>query len=236
MALNDGDRILFWLDRVTGHAMRRGGSGSTGHPEFKTNIINSLPVARFNNSEFLVGSGSMMSDLVGKTGYTFFIVMSNISDSSFGAFLARDASGSRGFNTFVNNDNTMRYYVPTGGSISSQRSTQSIETGGPLIISGVYDGGTSRQDVYINGVLDNLDSPTPPATFASLGATEWRVGNDGFSDLLDGDMAEFLFWDRALTDNEFNKVYAALSTKYLIPPGNITSGLIGWFEAEDGTS
>ena len=232
MALSDGDRILSWTDRISGHRFYRPGSGGTGLPEFKTNIIGDKPVARFSGSQYFESINTLMSDFIGKTGVTFFLVVNNIADPTFGAFVARDVSSPRGFNTFVNTDNGLRYYIPNGGGITIQNTATSIETGGPVILSGIWDATTS-QDVYFNGIVDNNLSPSPPASMDTLGAPNWRIGNDHFNDLLTGDIAEMLLYDRALTSQEHTDVYNALVTKYFVPP---QSGLQLHLKADAGTT
>ena len=239
MGLANNDPIFTWIDRVTGLDFARAGGASTSVPTFLTDVVNNFrPVARFDGGDYLDSYNSLFSEIAGGTEQTVFLVCNNVTDTGFGAFLAKDASGDRGFNLFKDSGvgQGVRYYVPiSSGSVSIQETDDNVDDTETHIITGIYNGGNSRQDVYFDGHLNNELSPSVPASIGNDGPANWRIGNDHFSDLLVGDILEILLYDREINETERALIQAALDLKYMTPlsPAGVTSGLCMWLRADD---
>ena len=183
-----------------------------GSPTYKTNIVNGLPVCRFNgvnqafqnNSHTIVGSGN----------YTVIVVASAASVSARQAAIF--GSGVN-FSTVQINRNIadLNDQVNSGGYVYCS------EPGG--IVAGAWnvitvDWAGSNIHLWRNGALKN----TTGATLSSSPGLLTTIGNNVESNLLwDGDIAEVLVYNSSLSSTDRHNVESYLSAKYgiTVTPG-----------------
>ena len=218
--LNDNDAVTTWENKVDGNTVSQ--SSASQKPIFKTNIINGHPVVRFDGSnDELTEDTADMLDVNGLTGMTVFCVATNIADSvtdSFGTIISRDGSGDRGFAVFTTDSGDLGgTLVAITSSTRALRDTSGSVYINPVILTSVYDGATNALDIYVNGTLDNGGlSGSVPSSIGN-GGDILRLGATGFGENFNGDVAEILVYNRALTGGELTTVTDALKAKYNIP-------------------
>lgn len=218
MALSDGDSVRSWINRVDGNPVVATGSE---RPTYETNEINGHDVIRFDGTDDVLAEGVPdMMDPNGLAGLTVIVVGSVDDLTGFYPFVSRNENSSgRGFLLLYDHtSNNVAFGVANSASVNgARRTTADLVATQRYIITGVYDGTGGTIDTYLDGTLDNgTQTGTIPATIFQSGDI-FRIGNTGDSGVdFDGDIAEILIYNRALTSGELTSVHNALSTKYSI--------------------
>jgi hypothetical protein len=117
---------------------------------------------------------------------------------------------------------TPRNYITTGAILSPTTY---------YMISGRYgNGGVLNNILNVNGqeISNNTISQAHDASPVQIGA--YNGGN-----YLDGKIAEAIVYDRALTDNEIDKIESYLAIKYGFTIDNTAGGTSGDYTSSDGT-
>ena len=192
----DGAQLNTWMDTsgAANHAVRESGS-STGYPKYIARGTNGLPVVRFN-------SGSAIGD-----GFKF----PRISNIRTVFWVIKESSG-LGASHFLLGDETS-YQFHRGSA------------NGPLW-SGTYadanikNGITKLMGDVIEGTTESL--PSESFQLVSLVTTGDVQANQICQDRIhhgswQGDIAEILIYNRALTGDEEGEVGSYLATKYALP-------------------
>ena len=206
--LNDGDAVSAWLDKSTnGHNL-----GSTvGTVTFKTNIINSLPVVRFASNGSMKTSAFNWSTDKGTVFAVFKMAVGGTKVvSEFGATGGNEAGG---WSLYKATNNLMIYYS-TGsqntGSVTVQNST-------PCCASMIMNKSLATGEVigYLNGVNSNAVNAPDGNSSGNFGTKELFIGSRNEASLfLDGDIAEIVSYNTALTAEERLQVHSYLSDKW----------------------
>ncbi len=204
------------------------GAAGTNSPVWQDNVINGRPAVLFNSSSLDTTSPDALGMTNNISGITFFAVGWN---TGSGAQLYSRISA--GGDTSPNTARAMFYRATSdhrlGGRRNDSDGFQSIETpsGTRLfeewgIDSGFIDYGNARSAFSINGeLLVEDNSFLDPGNTSATDSNTFRVGsNAGGSDGMspgqfwDGYIAEFLIFDRVLSEQEMLEVGRYLGEKY----------------------
>lgn len=209
-----------WSDQSGNGNDATGDIGGGTAPTYQTNTINGLPVIRFD------GSGQLMTltSSVGGSEYTFFIVCKNNDNADGSMFL------------WSTDDNYAKYVgvvTATSYNINGRNKfilSQDDEGSGN---SGVlaFSDGEANNDFIIGAAIKYQGNPLGEGKAYLNGAGGNNgvnanmfngeqffnlIGGYGFGYELDGDVAEIICYNRALSEKEYRKVQTYLSKKYRI--------------------
>lgn len=192
LVLSNGDPISTWAD--SGTNSRDVTQTGTARPTYRTNVINSLPVVRFDGvDDYLALAQSFIS------GDNWTIIAVSKSSSGTGPVASNDAPGQRGWVFFrgISGGN-----FETGGVGGTNYTASS----GFDIIT--VKGGI---EIYTNGIFNSSSTRSIPSNSAAF-----EIGHRGFGDLFNGDIAELIIYSKKLSLLERAKVETYLSAKYAI--------------------
>lgn len=201
LSLTDGASVTSWTDSSGGGlTVSQGTSGN--QPIYKTNILNGLPIVRFDGTNDYLSSGS---DISQSQPFTIFGV-GKPGTSGTGAF--QDIIGGSGNVSFGFKENSGNYnFLMWAGAAL----TDSVNYSGTFtLISGIFNGGSSLG--YVNGVQKVSGDPGA-SSIGTLGVGGDGLGSGGF---FNGDIAEAIIYNRALTSTERLTVESYLGWKYNI--------------------
>ncbi|HAW79203.1 MAG TPA: hypothetical protein DCX27_05485, partial [Balneola sp.] len=191
--------------------------------------LNSQPSVSF------VGNGDHFLDSDGQTNYInsntefslFIVYKSDVTNSDKGLFIADtpsgadeiltiryDASGANGGGSF---NDVVKTGILGNDADNQLESFSDIQTTGAQIISLQWESGTTY-DLYVDGILNNPSSAADPppsgtittATTALLGKGGKDTGNNSW----DGEIAEFIFYSRSISQTERESIEDYLADKY----------------------
>lgn len=190
LSLNDGDLITTWPD-LSGNGNNATAVGGE-RPTFKTSILNSRPVARFDGSD-----DYMSTSLSIPTKFTAFIVYTNRTGTN-GTMLGSS-------DTLLIERNTQIFQ----NANTSVFTVSSLNAHQLLVLVFDYDG-----DLY-NAFSDGAANGSDTTVSAALSAT-FTVGDrgPGASEFLNGDIAEVLVYDSLLTTLNRQRIEGYLNGRY----------------------
>ena len=188
----NGLQLGTWLDTsgAANHAVRQGGS-SMGYPMYVTNVLNGKPVVRFNSG----GGDSFQFTRISNIRTVFWVLKENAGATADGFLLGDSAD--------------YHFHRPSAN--------------GPLwdggYASGNITGGTTK---LMGNAINGTSTSLPSASFQVVSlVTTGNVRADqicqdrwGNNRSWQGDIAEILIYDRALTGAEELQVGTYLSAKY----------------------
>lgn len=212
LSLSDNDPISTWTDS-SGNGNNATGT-LTARPLYKTNIINSLPVVRFDGSnDNLVITDVNGLDLTGDQ--SIFVVMST-SDAT-GAIVSHHNSGApfTGWTFAVGiitpaNNNKLAYWSNGKGSWVNDAGTTAAN-GSPHLASVIRTSGSIT--FYTDGTAGSTNTGHSNGSSSAnifLGQTA-----DGLN-VLAGDIAEILVYDSALSGGNLTNVKSYIAAKYAL--------------------
>ena len=187
LTLTDGATVGTWTDS-SGNS--RNATLSQGTPTFKTNELNGKPVVRFAAN--------------GESGFTF-PTMANIRTVFM---IVKETAVAQHF--LLGDDNTYHFHRGTGGILWDPT----------YATTSVRNGTTKLNGTAVNGTTTALGSGWKIVSLVTAGNVEAsRLSRDrsiaGRS--WDGDVAEVIVYDRALTANEELLIGGYLAQKYALP-------------------
>jgi hypothetical protein len=196
--LVDGDPVASWPDS-SGNSRTASQATGANQPTYKTNIVNSLPVVRFDATNDNLNTGMFT---IGTTDWSFWAV--------------------------VRNSDVTRAYLGIGAREAFNPAFY-IDTSSPhMYWNGDYDWATalsnntwyllywqrsgSNVTCYVNGVLD----ATTNVIADSFGNQAWIIGNQAVDSNrpFGGDIAEQGFYNSALSAGNRQNLEAYVSQKY----------------------
>lgn len=216
---SDGDKVGTWTDSSS--AANNATASGTDRPTYKTGIVNSKPVMRFtsaNSEHMATGSNIGVS---GNLNCTIFVVTKPTSTS---VAMCPVGLGNTGTDTRLSlvgaGVNSGQYSVSFGGGDWWNDTTTVDNTafhticlkksaGAENTTTTIYKDGTAGSN---NGGSDTA-TPNVTAAPASIG----QLGADIVNSKYDGDIAEVIIYDTALSDSNRNNVESYLRTKYGTP-------------------
>jgi hypothetical protein len=211
--LSDGDYVTSWLDSAAadgGHFASAQATSTSNYPVYKTAVLNSLPIVRFNGSGWL----RTLVDL--DPQFSCFLVAKFTSlSNSYTAVLASLFWDNGGF--FVKSNGTTAFYTAWDGSS----------------VTGVWDGsGSATMNNSTYYIITLLQGPTSASSRVALSADVTNasfcntipftvlngilcIGNHSSSGrVFAGDIAEVVLYNRTLSSAEVSSVESALKTKW----------------------
>jgi len=209
--LSDNDSVTQW-DDLSGEGNHATQTTEANRPTYKTGVLDGKPVVRFDgsNDHLLVSSFSHLNE---KSGATI-IFMYKHADTHSGQYLiwadgnilidaVNDFGNPTGWNNF-------RVRWNLGGTwrndhiaaISTQEWQQVVIT---------FDGGETK--FYTDGNIVYTGSDTQTSISAS--SPNYMLGGRAAGRYFDGDIAEILIYDRALSGSEREQVEQYLGEKWL---------------------
>jgi hypothetical protein len=227
----DGVAVTTWADQSGNGNDYTGTAGSGTSPTYVASSasLNSQPSVSF------VGNGDHFLDSDGQTNYInsntefslFIVYKSDVTNSDKGLFIADtpsgadeiltiryDASGANGGGSF---NDVVKTGILGNDADNQLESFSDIQTTGAQIISLQWESGTTY-DLYVDGILNNPSSAADPppsgtittATTALLGKGGKDTGNNSW----DGEIAEFIFYSRSISQTERESIEDYLADKY----------------------
>jgi hypothetical protein len=207
-----GSNVTAWADQSGNGNNASSSEGS--RPTFVSNVLNSKPVLRFDGA----GQQMALTSSIGETEYSIFIVCKN-NDNTNGSMLLWTTEEDYGryigvitdvgFYADARNKFILSEADAGGGGEGSIIAWSSASANNDFFIGTATQNGGGK--AYLNGYggTDSL------GTFGG-GNTFDLIGGYGFGYELDGDVAEIISYNRAVTGTERQQVEAYLNTKYTI--------------------
>lgn len=197
----DGSAVSSWPDS-SGNANNATQATGTNQPIFKTAILNGRPIVRFDGTNDNLKTAAFASPL---SVSTIFVVAKMSTADQIQYFYD-------GITT-TNRNALLRYDAANGGQLDQFAGTEvfgAFVKGSFVVLSSVFNGASSA--TYNNGasiISGNVGTQT--LTGLSVGADRINVA------FLNGDIAEILVYDSALSSTDRAKARTYLSQKYAIP-------------------
>ena len=190
--LNDDDYVTTWTD-ASGNSNDVTQATESKKPKYKTNILNSLPVVRFDGSDILSGTLSL------KQPHTIFVVGKTNNTSAYHTFVRH---------SLIILSNVNNAYWGAYGINLVQSSGQTINAFKAITVRAR---GYNAVDLYTNDSADVTNTDGTAYRSETLALGQW---NDTY--YLNGDIAEVLLYDNALSSDNVTVVNNYLSKKYNI--------------------
>ncbi|GDX36491.1 hypothetical protein LBMAG18_10020 [Alphaproteobacteria bacterium] len=212
----DNSDLSFWYDNniQTTNKINAYAPAVANRPKFIENGINGLPVLRLAG-----GDDYMIIDNPGITGSQFtyiFVLRRNVSVSETAVFSGTNLSGTYDYD---HNENLCGFYEGAGAIITPFRVSglSFVNHPGnsiPYIITSIFNG--SNNILYLNG-----NPSTPVASSGNFNFKRIYLGvrwalNGGTWGYYNGDIAEIIFFNRALNTEERVAIERYLSKKFAI--------------------
>jgi len=213
---SDGDEVDSWTDS-SGESNTLTQTQSGADPIYKTNIINSLPVLRFDK-DVSPGDNLLSADLGGDfepgTGDFYIAMVMKLPSATSTQFLMSKAdSGTQGLNVFVNTSGTLFFRPGTHGSTNNNiQQTNVVDSNFHIYvcrrvsstITGHFDGAAFSTDdgSKVNDSDMNNDS-------------SFRLGSSSTGGLdADMDLSEAMIATGTLSDDNRDRLTGYLAWKY----------------------
>ena len=196
-----GGRVARWLDQ-SGNGRNASMSTRARQPQYDTDALNGQPILRF------AGAQSMnLDNVIELDSFSIFVVGKNNASSSFSMILG--PGGSSPNNQLRWEDGSHALFVGTGNSLPTITSRIG-DTRVYHALSATYDKATMAVYRDGNGTSSQRFVTRGPWILASLGSYYSQH-------FMNGDLAEILVYDRALSESERQAVNAYLRTRYGLP-------------------
>lgn len=210
--VSDGDLVAGWKDRSgVGHNFTQGTAGS--RPSYRLAVRNGKPVIRFDGVDNLMTNAALLSTYITDTAYTVFAVFKATVLNSAGATTYGNdgliADTGAYFGLYLKNTPRVSIYNWDGADHAAH---QTINTTDFNVIQARHESG----NLYIskNGGADS--SPTVSGGTDNLGGT-MVLGADRLGAIFfDGDLAELIIYNVALSSGDRTGVTNYLRNKYAI--------------------
>ncbi len=199
--LIDDDTVATWED-ISANSYDATQSTESLKPLYKTSIINGKPVIRFDGTDDVLSIGSLDAF----TELTVVVVYKNNSvAATFGGIIGTDGN-SDGFQV-VRQDSTQVLHMPGFAGHATPSSTILVST--PYIVSSIYTGASAA--IWVNGV----DKGSTANSGTVSAGTTYNIGRtNSASRTLNGDIAEILVFDYALSVSQREDLETYLNNKY----------------------
>lgn len=212
----DGATFTQWTDKSNFSHNANPHGGATTRPTFQTNELNSLSVVRFDG----VNDGLSInpySELVNAGAVTVFVVSkltSSVSDPQI--FGTTDGKFSMNYDTI---NNVWRFNAPTGMAGMFVGPATGANDNAWHIHTVAFDGSQGTNATKFRYRRDKTAiTLTFPSTVASTigSSSQFDIGfnSAGPGNFMEGDIAELLVFDKALTNTEITNIENYLSTKW----------------------
>jgi len=232
----DGVAVTTWADQSGNGNDYIGVAGTGTSPSYVASSanFNSQPSVSF------VGNGDFLEDADGDVNYIdnasefslFVVFKSDVTNTDRGLFISQipdnadrtltiryDAAGANGGGSFTN---VVKTGILANAADNQLESFSDIQTTNTQIISLQWESGVAY-DLFVDGILNNPSSaadPPPSGTIPAADATAAILGKGGKDDpnvanqSWDGEIAEFIFYSRSITQVERESIENYLADKY----------------------
>jgi hypothetical protein len=247
ISASDADKIATWADS-SGNGRDAAQATADSKPEFKTNIVNGLPVLRFDGTDdYMTISDFVFSVGVNPTGLSVFVVAEYdaIPPIAYPPIIGHfDTNSQRAWSIGGTTlTGRMRGKVSEDGDNTKSKhykSGSAPAASGDFFI-GAMVFGSSALSLYVNGVKENpskdidgtVDEIHNSTADLTIGA-ELNGGSVRANSYMAGDIAEIIVYDQKLDDGERSRVERYLSNKYdinVFNPADIPD-IKRWYSAE----
>jgi hypothetical protein len=205
-----GSNVTTWADQ-SGNGNNASSSGGT-RPTFVSNTLNSKPVLRFDGA----GQQMALTASIGGTAYSIFIVCKNndntngsmflwSTDANYGKYIGSVTAAS--YNASARNKFILSENDAGNGEGASVIAWSSAEVFNSYFVGTATENGGGKAYSNGSGGTDSLGTFVESNTFDLIGGYDF-----GYE--LDGDVAEIISYNRAVTTPERQQVEAYLNSKY----------------------
>jgi len=219
-------------------------SEGTTDAQIITDGLNFNPTLRFAGAEFLNLGNPAALDLQPNSDEMTIITMVVTGGASTGTVISKADDFDRNYQVWFGTADRVLHHTlgrDSGGADTSVRYGTIYALNEPKITAGVVANTGdpfTRLTPYMNGVLDPsaVNEGTSTGSVAAdvlIGATRQTVNTGSFY-LYNGDIAEIIVYDRALTTTELQKVQSYLAIKYGVTLGSNDTNWIGGVSSPAG--
>ena len=209
VGLADSNSIQAWMD-MSGQGNDVSQTTGADQPTYQTNELNGLPVVRFDGINDTLTRATISTS--GNTTIFLVLVTATLGSDSrliFSSLSSSNVQGEFAFHTRV--DNTVFWSRrETASSAVRDVTSQVLSDTTAYLFSTVFNSGAYF--LSVNGTENTTDTPN---NFGTGDATAWKVGS-GDGTFWNGDMAEIIVYDSALSTGNRQSVESYLATKYNI--------------------
>ena len=224
VATATGNYVTSWNDQSNnGNNVTQG--SQFNQPILVSGALNGNPVVRFDGNNDYLNGGSSIGNIP-LTGASFFIV--GKSHTNQGAFVSKSAFAAADARYSVEYDPQWQggfsfLYVEDNNSTYHSVNMPSHSYGNMDLMAAIADKPNSVNHFYINSALAGTSALS--STYSMTSPYDFLVGaynssNGGGAPIggyfLNGDIAEIIMYNRALSDTERGQVESYLNTKYAI--------------------
>jgi len=197
-----------WDDKSgNGHHATQGVGAD--QPSFVTDVVNGLPVVRFNGTSDFLDLGSVV--ISGTTGRTFFLVCRADNTGTAEAMISLSTSGANGGRYDLTGQISLRVVA------GFRQFTVSIVDASNYFVLSVWNAASSdvsATEGRRNGTALVQASVNTQAIDTQVSGTT-RLGENGVSNqFYDGDLSEVIMYDRELSASEIDSVESYLAAKW----------------------
>ena len=203
----DGDTFTQWTDKSNFAHNANPTGGATTRPTFRTNVLNTRSIVRFDGTNDCL-SINPVAWAQSLSGMTILVVAKYTSTSGARTLTVTDQSD-------------MGIFIDTNYKVSMNGATADTSTAADTsfhIHTLVFDG---TQSTDATKLVYRIDGSAETLTFTgSVGSTTSAsngtifLGCDDSTQYLNGDVAEFLMFNKALNASEITSVESYLTTKW----------------------
>ena len=206
----DSAEVARWEDQ-SGNAYHVTQGTSANRPILKTSLKNGKNILRFNGTDFLLGSSNF--PISGSSNRSVFTVF-NRDDANQRYIVSWGGSGTGGFAGF-----SSEYYLRFAGTTKGY--TNQGTNGSYTIWSVIGNGSTlNNYNAYFDaGGVATSNVGLSGGTTLNTTSSNLAVGTNAFStsaSIADGDLAEIIIYDTALSDSNREKVRDYLNAKWAV--------------------
>jgi len=204
---SEGDTFTQWTDKSNFAHNANSTGGSTTRPTFRTGVLNGKSVVRFDGSNdcLSINPVAWSQSLSGMT----IIVVSKYSNTTGTQTLTTTDQDDMGL--FIDTNFKVSMAGASADSSTSADTSFHIHT---LKFDGSQSGNAARLVYRIDGSAETLTFTGTVGTTTSASNGTIFLGCDDSAEFLNGDVAEFLMFNKALTNTEITDVESYLTTKW----------------------
>ncbi|HSH93314.1 MAG TPA: chitobiase/beta-hexosaminidase C-terminal domain-containing protein [Roseimicrobium sp.] len=211
LGLTGGSAVSVWTDQ-SGSSNDVTQATGANRPTYQTGVINGQPVVRFNGTTQSLTSAVAIKP----ANITIMAVYRPTAAGSTPTVISQtyDAGATIGWSLRAGAAANLTPYtdmnIGAAPTITSSLTVTTVNT--PYLLATTYDGVARK--VYLGGVLKSTTAKTGGLTYGTV--TSFSIGNHLGTNYLNGDIAEVLVYNRALSDNERQDVEAYVYARYAV--------------------
>lgn len=204
--------VSVWSDR-SGSGNSATQTNSSNRPGFSTSAINNLPAVTFNGTSHYLALPSGFSSFT--SGASIFVVVRPTAVSA-GARILDLGNGATSDNINIQEPTNTgaSLYVYSASTPSSVTSSSAITLGQFQLLEAVHDGSTTA--TILTNALQGAQSTSMSSITNILRANNFLGQGSAGGNYFNGDIAEILVYNRAVTTLERSAIEAALINKYQV--------------------